>query len=192
MFKFNLQMFANTTVPAALVKKAWAKQLWKEAQKDNFFAKFTGEGPENIIQVKTELKKDKGDKITIPLVMNLTGAGVTGDNQLEGNEEALQFYDCAVEVDQIRHAVRLQGRMEEHKTQINLRAAAKEGLKNWLVEKTSKEKVLLSLLFSSSSRIIISSVFGSFILVDMFSGIIVKFVPFYFVLKMYQDYLFEY
>ena len=138
MHALNLQMFANTTVPEALVQKAWAKQLWKEAEKDNFFAKFTGTDQNSIIQIKTELKKDKGDKITIPLVMRLTGEGVTGDNQLEGNEEALQFYDCGVVVDQIRHAVRLEGQMEEQKTSLNLRAAAKDGLKTWLTEKQEK------------------------------------------------------
>lgn len=41
-FEFYLQMFADTNVPANLVKKVWAAQLWKEAQRDNFFAKFTG------------------------------------------------------------------------------------------------------------------------------------------------------
>ena len=50
---FDLQMFADTKVPADLVKKVWAAQLWKEAQKDNFFAKFTGTGTDSIIQKVT-------------------------------------------------------------------------------------------------------------------------------------------
>lgn len=134
IFKFDLQMFANTTVPTNLVQKAWAAQLWKEAQKDNFFKKFTGQGQDSIIQLVTQLKKEAGDKITIPLVMRLTGAGVTGDNTLEGQEEAMKYYDYAVTVDQFRHAVRLNGAMEEQKTALDLRSAAKEGLKNWLTE----------------------------------------------------------
>ncbi len=128
-------MFTTTTVPQALIEKAWAKQLWREAEKENFFAKFTGTGNDSIVQVKTELKKDKGDQITVPLVMKLNGAGITGDNTLEGQEEALQFYDCPVVIDQIRHAVRLEGAMEEQKTSLNLRNAAKEGLKVWFAEK---------------------------------------------------------
>ena len=133
--KFNLQLFADTKVPEGLVQKAWAKQLFKEAERDNFFNKFTGTTANSIIQVMSDLKKDKGDKITVPLLMRLTGEGVEGDNTLEGNEEALQFYDFSVEVDQIRHAVRLEGEMEEQKTQLNLRTQAKEGLKVWLREK---------------------------------------------------------
>lgn len=138
VLKFNLQMFTVTTLPTGLVQKAWAKQLWTEAERDNFFAKFTGEGANNIIQVKTDLKKEKGDQITVPLVMRLTGEGVTGDSTLEGNEEKLQMYDCPVTVNQYRHAVRLAGMMEEQKTAINLRTAAKDGLKLWLKEKIEK------------------------------------------------------
>ena len=132
--KFNLQMFADTTVPANLVKKAWAAQLWKEAQLDNFFAKFTGTSQDSIIQEITQLQKEKGDQITIPLMMRLKGEATMGDDTLEGHEEALTFYDYAVKIDQFRHAVRLKGKMEEQKTILNLRTAAKDGLKTWLVE----------------------------------------------------------
>lgn len=144
---FNLQIFAETVLPEALVQKAWAKQLWKEAERDNFFAKFTGESTDSIIQIKTELKKDKGDRITVPLLMNLVGEGVTGDSALEGNEEALQFYDCQVEIDQIRHAVKLKGRMEEQKTALDLRSAAKDSLKRWMAEK--QERMIVAALTAS-------------------------------------------
>lgn len=132
--KFCLQMFADTKVPANLVKKVWAAQLWKEAQKDNFFAKFTGTSTDSIIQKITQLSKEKGDKITIPLMMRLSGDPIMGDAMLEGNEEALQFYDFAVTINQFRHAVRLEGAMEEQKTILDLRTAAKDGLKTWLTE----------------------------------------------------------
>lgn len=133
-FEFYLQMFADTNVPANLVKKVWAAQLWKEAQRDNFFAKFTGTSTDSIIQKVTQLSKEKGDKITIPLMMRLTGDAIMGDAMLEGNEEALQFYDYSVTINQFRHAVRLEGAMEEQKTILDLRTAAKDGLKTWLTE----------------------------------------------------------
>ena len=133
-FTFNLQMFALTTVPANLVKKLWSSQLWKEAQRDNFFAKFTGTSQDSIIQEITQLKKESGDQITIPLMMRLTGEATMGDDILEGNEEALTFYDYSVQINQFRHAVRLKGRMEEQKTILDLRTNAKDGLKTWLVE----------------------------------------------------------
>lgn len=153
---FAMQLFAETTIPTALVQKAWAKQLWTEALKETYFNKFTGEGENSIIQTKSELKKDAGDKITVPLLMNLVGDGITGDNTLEGNEEALQFYDCAVEIDQIRHAVKLKGRFEEQKTQINLRTSAKNALKKWFSEKMEKMVVAALLTTPDADHVIVA------------------------------------
>lgn len=138
-FYFDFQMFADTKITDALTKKAWGKQLWKEAQEANFFGRFTGIGPNFIIEKKTELLKQKGDKITTGLLKKLTGDGVTGENMLEGNEEKLVFLDFSVEVDQIRNGVRLAGSMQEQKAAFDLRNAAKESLKVWLAEKIEKD-----------------------------------------------------
>jgi len=126
---------ADTVIPSALVQKAWAKDTWTAAIKESFFSKFMGKTSESIIHVKDDLKKEAGDTITLSLRMPLLGAGVEGDDVLEGNEEAMQFYDLSVTINQIRHAVRLKGKMEEKKTAKNLRAEAKAGLKDWYAEK---------------------------------------------------------
>lgn len=89
---FNLQRFADsavTEVAPALQMQAWAKSTWTSGLQKSFFNKFTGNSPENIIQIKEELRKGDGDTINIPLLMPLTGAGIAGDDELEGNEEAL-------------------------------------------------------------------------------------------------------
>lgn len=154
MIKFNYQLFADTEVTGDLVQRAWAKQLWKEAETESFFAKFTGEGPNYIIQKVNDLKKDAGDKITIALMMKLAGNGVTGDSMLEGNEEQLITKDFSVEVDQIRNAVRLKGKLAEQKTQINLRTAAKDSLKVWLAEKNEKDTFAALTANPTASRVI--------------------------------------
>lgn len=125
---------ANTTITIApeLVQQAWAKDTWKAGVEQTFFDKFTGTSADSIVQVRTELKKGDGDTINIPLLMKLKGKGVTGDNQLEGNEEALIYRNFKVTIDQLRHAVRLQGKMDEKKTQINMRKDAKMALSYWL------------------------------------------------------------
>lgn len=124
-----------TSLPVNLVKKLWASQLWVEAQDDIFFKRFIGEGENNIIHKKNDLKKEKGDQITLGLAMKLSGAGISGDSTLEGNEEQMTFYDMSVTIDQIRNGVRLKGKMEEQKTAANLRQSAKNALKVWLSEK---------------------------------------------------------
>ena len=40
--KFDLQRFADTTIPSELVLKAWAKQAWEAGIHDSFFSKFMG------------------------------------------------------------------------------------------------------------------------------------------------------
>ena len=135
--KFNLQRFADTsaveTAPELLMR-AWAKSTWEAGVKKTFFDKFTGNSPENIIQIKEELTRQAGDTIIIPLLMPLTGSGISGDNELEGNEEQLIYRDFAVQIDQIRNAVRIKGRMAEQKTQVDMRKDARTGLANWLAQ----------------------------------------------------------
>lgn len=126
---------ALTTIPNNLVLKHWAKDAWRAGFEQAYFSRFMGESEASIIHVKTELQKGKGDSIIIPLIKPLVGAGVTGDNWLEGNEEALSFLDYKVTIDQLRHAVRLKGRFEEQKTQINMRQQAKQELSDWLGRK---------------------------------------------------------
>lgn len=125
---------AVTTIPQNLVEKAWAKDTWTSALNNIFFGKFMGTSPDNIIQMKEELKKDAGDSITLKLLMKLKGDGVTGDSTLEGNEEAMIYRDFSVTIDQIRNAVRIAGKMEEKKTSTDMRKDAKTALSNWLTE----------------------------------------------------------
>src|SRR3990167_7339781 len=112
---------ALTPANSSLIKKLYAKQLFKEARDELFFDKFMGEGERSIIQTKTDLRKEKGDTINFGLGMDLSGTGVIGDNELEGNEEALVTYNDSVTIDQIRNAVRVQGRLEEQKASYMIR-----------------------------------------------------------------------
>ena len=142
-FQFDLQRFAETeiattSISPALVKQAWARDTWESGIHRAFFDKFTGNSPENIIQIRTELAKDDGDTINIPLLMPLTGDGVTGDDWLEGQEEAMIYRDFKVTINQLRHAVRLKGKMTEQSVSLDLRKDAKVALSNWLADTIDK------------------------------------------------------
>lgn len=93
-----------------------------------------GTDENSIIQIKEQLTKQAGDKINVPLIRKLTGAGVTGTTTLEGNEESLLNYNHQLTVELIRHAVRFHV-MEEQRTEIGLREAGRAGLKRWMLEK---------------------------------------------------------
>jgi len=137
---------ADTVIPVALRQKAWAKETWTAAVKESFFANFMGKSSDSLIQIKEELKKESGDQITISLRMPLLSDGVVDDDMLEGNEEAMQYFDFSVPIHQYRNAVRLKGKMEEQRTAKNLRAEAKDALKDWYTEKMD------NMIFSALSQ----------------------------------------
>lgn len=124
---------ATTSFPTnhPLAVKLWAKKLFVEALKATWFDKFMGTGQDSLIQVKSELNKSAGDKITYGLRMQLSGTGISGDSTLEGNEEALTTYSDSVLVDQLRHAVRSAGKMSEQRVPFSVREEARQGLQDW-------------------------------------------------------------
>jgi hypothetical protein len=87
----------------------WSRELFKDVIDGMYFTQngLMGKGDNNIVQLFDELKKSPGDRITVPLTAKLTGSGVTGDSELEGNEESISAYSESVLIDQIRNAVRL-------------------------------------------------------------------------------------
>jgi N4-gp56 family major capsid protein len=114
-------------------KKVWSREVWKVARNNSFVMKFAGTSINSPIHRITELTKtERGDMAVIPLVTDLVGDGVTGDNVLWDNEEELKAYDETIVIDQLRHANRHKGRMEHQKTVINFREQSKDKLGYWL------------------------------------------------------------
>lgn len=114
-----------------LAVKLYSKTLANEAYRRTFIGKFIGKSEDSLIQEKVDLKKSAGDKITCGLNVQLQGDGIQGDATLEGNEEALQFYDDSIMVDQLRHATRTKGKMTEQRVPYSLRNVSKDRLADW-------------------------------------------------------------
>lgn len=114
-----------------LAVKHWSRALFQEAIRETYVGRFIGTGKDSLIVRKDETSKDAGDKITFGLRVQLTGDGVLGDGTLEGNEEALTTYSDAVYIDQLRHAVRSDGKMSEQRVPFSVRSEAKDGLRDW-------------------------------------------------------------
>lgn len=118
-----------------LAVKVWAKKLFEEALKQTYFARFMGEGTDNLVQIKDEMSKGPGDRVTIGLRMQLVGSGVQGDNTLEGNEEGLVTFSDNVFIDQLRHAVRSAGKMSEQRVTFDVREECRMGLQDWFADR---------------------------------------------------------
>lgn len=125
---------ANTVSIDALRPELWQKVLMQNKSDMSFLTRFMGEGENNVIQVKNGLKKESGDTITLPLTAKLSGDGIDGDGELEGNEEAINAYSDSVAIDQKRNAVRLTGKLDEQKNVYNMRSDATNKLAIWLSE----------------------------------------------------------
>jgi len=109
--------------------QTWSRDFWKVARNQSFINQFAGSGSNAMVQRVTELTKNqKGTKANITLLADMTGDGITGDNTLEGNEEALRAYDITIELDQLRFANRIAGRMTDQKTVVNFREQSRDAL----------------------------------------------------------------
>ena len=109
--------------------QTWSRDFWRVARNQSFVNQFAGSGSNAMVQRVTELTKNqKGTKANITLLADMTGDGITGDNTLEGNEEALRAYDITIELDQLRFANRIAGRMTDQKTVVNFREQSRDAL----------------------------------------------------------------
>jgi len=109
--------------------QAWSRDFWRVARNASFVNQFAGTGQNAAVQRITELtKSEKGTKANLTLLADMTGDGITGDNTLEGNEEALRAYDITIELDQLRFANRIAGRVADQKTIVNFRETSRDML----------------------------------------------------------------
>lgn len=125
---------ALTTARTGLTPQQWDDQFFAAYVRENRFKRYMGTDENSIIHLKEELTKKKGDRITFALVNELTDAGVTGNQTLEGNEEALDSRSHALTVAPLRHAVAIT-EWDEQKSAIDLRNAGKMMLKMWAMTK---------------------------------------------------------
>ena len=117
-------------------KTIWGMDLWKQARNRSFINKFLGKGPDSLVQHITELKKsEKGARAVITLLADLTGDGVAGDRTLEGNEETMQTFEQVIQIDQLRHANRHQGRMADQKSIVEFRGNSRDVLSYWIADR---------------------------------------------------------
>ena len=109
--------------------QVWSRDFWRVARNMSFINQFAGSGQNAMVQRVTELtRSNKGTKANITLLADMSGDGVVGDSTLEGNEEALRAYDISIELDQLRFANRVAGRMADQKTVVNFREHSRDAL----------------------------------------------------------------
>ena len=142
-----------TTAAAERVQR-WSAVLWYEMPREIMFGKFMREDPNAIIEVRRDLEGQPGDILSYTLMNKLAGAGVTGDDSLEGSEELLDPDTDTITLTQRRNAVRLKGRLSNKRVAFDPEVAAKTVLKTWMAE-TIDDRIFTELTTSPTR-----SVFG--------------------------------
>jgi N4-gp56 family major capsid protein len=122
-------------------KRIWAVETWQAGRDQSFFFAngFIGGSDtdmNSVIQRVTKLSEtERGLECVMQLVQDLQGDGVVGDNELDGNEEALVNDAQVIRIDQLRNGTKSKGAMAEQATVIRFRATSKEKLSFWISDK---------------------------------------------------------
>jgi N4-gp56 family major capsid protein len=114
--------------------KRWSGALAVDVPKESYFDKkfvSKNESKPSVIQEKTELQTESGDKISFDLSMQLRQKPTEGDAKLKGKHENLKFYSDEIYIDQLRGAVSAGGKMTRKRTLHDLRKVAKARAAEW-------------------------------------------------------------
>jgi N4-gp56 family major capsid protein len=134
---------ADTRAASGLTVQQWDDKFHTEYYQENLFSPLYGTGEMSPIQVREDLTKKAGDSITFAFLQSLNQDAVTGSSVMEGNEEDLGSRSFRMYIDKRRNAVRI-SEMEEQKSAIGLRDAAKPALKEW-AEKDTRDLIIQAL-----------------------------------------------
>lgn len=160
---------AEVSLASASEKQVWENQYFGEYVRQSGYMPYMGKSNNNVIITKYELQQESGKTINIPLITRLKGNGVTGSQVLDGNEEDLGNYNCALSVDWRRHAVRVP-KSTSYKTEIDLWGASKEMLKNWEAEKLRDDVTKAFLSIIPATTTVTPTDYGTITLIAAGSG----------------------
>lgn len=124
---------AATDFPSGhpLAVKLWSSRVIREAFQATVAMKFMGTSSNSMIQVIEDTEKSAGDRVRIPLRMQLNGRGVDENEALEGNEESLITYYDDVVINEIAHATRSKTTMAEQRVPWSIRKEGAAAIRDW-------------------------------------------------------------
>src|SRR3990167_6025323 len=121
---------AQTYAVAGLTPQIWDSEFFRDYVRMSRYKRYMGTDEASMFQLKEDLTKKRGDRVTFALVNELTGNGVTGNTTLKGSEERLNSRSHALIVDVLRHAVAVDD-WDVQKSVVDLRNACRVQLREW-------------------------------------------------------------
>lgn len=113
--------------------KKWADSVAVTTNKDSYFLRsMVGTHKKRLPgQLVTELEKDKGDEITVSLLMPSNQRPVVGEESLAGKAQRLRYSTDRLRIDLVRSAADPGGTMTRKRVTYNLRDDAKTIQSDW-------------------------------------------------------------
>src|SRR3989344_2885657 len=152
-------------------KVNWSRVVWKAARDQMFLKNFMSDTGNSVVHRITELTEtEKCTQCLFQLVADLIGDGVRGDDEREGNEEAMDAHSQIIQIDQISHSVGTKGRYDDQKNIINFRQQGKDKLSFWLANRVDQLAFLtmsgISYAFENNGASRVGSVFPTLTFAD--------------------------
>lgn len=128
------------TTSSAETAKVWAKKTLMQGIQSSVFGLLYGKDADSFVYIKDDLKKTKGDRVTVTLMNALTGDGVQGSGVLEGNEESVNTYTQNLLIDELRNAVRVEMGIsyQRNNAWFDVRKQSQDLLSDWFADRMSQ------------------------------------------------------
>ncbi len=132
---------ARTSIlnPNSLTQRKWPQTVFDIMLANMMLSKFIEPGNQSVIVLDSNLTKGPGDQIILELDMPLSSAGGTDDSDIEGNEEAMSFFNFPVVIHERNHAVRSNGILTDKRAAIVIRTKAAFALGRWSAEQVEND-----------------------------------------------------
>jgi len=139
---------AQTIISTEQASKIYSAKLFVDLTRESFFVNdltfgslkapkktnlATSDGNAPIYAIRDLVASD-GDTVEFPLFKHITGEPVYGDSMLRGSEKGLSKLAWNVKITQLRQAIDTGGRLTKKRTPADIRAVARQELKNYWSE----------------------------------------------------------
>lgn len=105
------------------------------------FSSLMSEGNDMPIVIDRTLQGRPGDQVIFELDMPLSNAGGTDDSDIEGNEEAMSFFNFPVTIHERNHGVRSAGKMTDKRSAVKIRSKAAFAIARWSAEQIENDSI---------------------------------------------------
>lgn len=103
---------------------------------------FVGEGEDMLCQKKTKIWEDGGTRATVTLVRELQGDPTFGNQELRNREEAPNTATFRWEINQVRHATKITGRITQRRVNWDIWKNSLTSLGTWTAKVTESAAML--------------------------------------------------